>query len=110
MSNLLFKEGPLLFLFISYLYFAGRFVLTKKIIIVNTYTHRCSNRDSNVCLHYQAFNECSQNACAQVCNRYVNDEVVYYSPNSKNIFSISIFYSRQRREKNNSSALARKIN
>ena len=64
-------------------------MLSKKIIIVNTYTNRCSNCDSNVCLHYQAFNECSQNACVQVCNRYVNDEAVYYSPNSKSIFLLA---------------------
>ena len=63
-------------------------MLTSKTIVINVNTRLCTCCDSNNCLHYQAFYECSQNNCLLVCEANILAEATYYTPNLHNIFLI----------------------
>ena len=72
-----------------FLLFLGRIVLNEEKAVINTLTRVCTHCNSNYCFHFQAFYECSQNNCLSICEANILDELIYYSPNPKDIFLIA---------------------
>ena len=63
-------------------------VLNNRNIVINVNTRLCTSCDTNNCLHFEAFYECSKNNCLLVCEPNILDKVTNYTPNPHNIFLI----------------------
>ena len=63
-------------------------MLNNRNIVINVNTRLCTSCDTNNCLHFEAFYECSKNNCLLVCEPNILDKVTYYTPNPHNIFLI----------------------
>ena len=61
-------------------------MLNKRRILIERTNHICTYCKSNTCIHFQAFDLCSQNDCVQVCEANNLDDMIYYHPNPKDIF------------------------
>ena len=64
-------------------------MLSKKtVVVINGISGTCTCCNSNSCLHFQAFDECSKNNCMVVCESKILDGAVYFNPNPHNIILI----------------------
>ena len=69
--------------------FIGTFVLNKRRILIERNAHLCTYCFSGTCLHYQAFELCSNYNSLQVCEANNLENIIYYLPNAKDIFLLA---------------------